>query len=625
MADNENNERLEKVIKETNKEEKKQDDLEQKDKLPEKKKNNTKKSKKEAKKEKKEKEEVKEQTSEEKKEQIEDKTIEKELKEEKDKEKVEKKEDKEKLNSNEKKEEKPKKNKKKRNVVLLVISIILICIVLFVSVIFALLNINNEKIVSGISIMGIDVSNLTQDEARNKLNEIVDKKLESNIEMQYEDYNVTINANEFGAKFDIDTAVAEAYNIGRDGNIVKNNYAIVFSSIFKKNIDSNLYYDDGLYEKKINDIASKLPDSVVEASYYIEDDELIIVSGKAGNSIKKDELKENILNSIKNINESYKVMEIPVEKVDPQPIDLNKIRNEIYKEPKDAYVEKDPIKVHTEVDGVDFGISIEEAEKLLEEDKKEYTIPLKITPAEKTLADLGEEAFPEQLSTFQTIYDASNYNRSTNITLASKKVNGTIVMPGEEFSFNKVVGKRTLEAGFKEGTAYVGGKVVPDVGGGICQLSSTLYNTALLANLEIVERSNHIFETSYVAASRDATVYWGTLDFVFKNNRSYPIKIVAESSNGVCKVSIYGIKEEEEYEVVIQSKILSYIPYTTEYIEDPTLAEGKEVIEQYGHDGCKSEAYKILKKNGKVVSETLLSKDTYSAMERIVRIGTKKN
>ena len=85
------------------------------------------------------------------------------------------------------------------------------------------------------------------------------------------------------------------------------------------------------------------------------------------------------------------------------------------------------------------------------------------------------------------------------------------------------------------------------------------------------------------------------------------------------------VEGTEEYEVVIQSKILSYIPYTTEYIEDSTLAEGKEVIEQYGHDGCKSEAYKILKKNGKVVSETLLSKDTYSAMERIVRIGTKKN
>ena len=472
--------------------------------------------------------------------------------------------------------------------------------------------------------MGIDVSNLTQDEARNKLNEITDKKLESNIEMQYEKYKVTLNAKEFETKFDIDTAVAEAYNVGRDGNIVKNNYSILFSSIFKKDINSKLYYDEGLYEKKVDDIASKLPGSVVEASYYVEDEKLIIVSGKAGNIIKEDELKNNILNELKNINESYKVMTIPVKKVEPQPIDLKKIRNEIYKEPKNAFVEKNPIKVHTEVNGVDFGITIENAEKLLEKKQKEYTIPLKITPAEKTLADLGEEAFPERLSTFQTIYDASNYNRSTNIALASKKINGTIVMPGEKFSFNKVVGKRTLEAGFKEGTAYIGGEVVPDVGGGICQLSSTLYNTALLANLEIVERSNHIFETSYVAASRDATVYWGTLDFVFKNNRSYPIKIVSDSSNGVCKVSIYGIKEKEEYEVVIQSKIISYIPYTTEYEKDANLEEGKEIIEQYGHDGCKSEAYKILKKNGKVVSEKLLSKDTYSAMERKVRIGTKK-
>ncbi len=602
MAKKEKNERLDKIIQETSKlEEQEKMQNEEKDK------------------------EIVSLEKEQEKEEIKENNIEKEKpdsEQENGHEYEEEKIIKEKNDSNE--QEVKSKNIKKRNVVLIVSLIIMICIVLFVSVIFAILNINNEKIISGISIMGIDVSNLTQDEARNKLNEITDKKLESNIEMQYEKYKVTLNAKEFETKFDIDTAVAEAYNVGRDGNIVKNNYSILFSSIFKKDINSKLYYDEGLYEKKVDDIASKLPGSVVEASYYVEDEKLIIVSGKAGNIIKEDELKNNILNELKNINESYKVMTIPVKKVEPQPIDLKKIRNEIYKEPKNAFVEKNPIKVHTEVNGVDFGITIENAEKLLEKKQKEYTIPLKITPAEKTLADLGEEAFPERLSTFQTIYDASNYNRSTNIALASKKINGTIVMPGEKFSFNKVVGKRTLEAGFKEGTAYIGGEVVPDVGGGICQLSSTLYNTALLANLEIVERSNHIFETSYVAASRDATVYWGTLDFVFKNNRSYPIKIVSDSSNGVCKVSIYGIKEKEEYEVVIQSKIISYIPYTTEYEKDANLEEGKEIIEQYGHDGCKSEAYKILKKNGKVVSEKLLSKDTYSAMERKVRIGTKK-
>ena len=197
-------------------------------------------------------------------------------------------------------------------------------------------------------------------------------------------------------------------------------------------------------------------------------------------------------------------------------------------------------------------------------------------------------------------------------------------MPGETFSYNKTVGSRTIEAGWKEGTAYISGKVVPSVGGGVCQVSSTLYNTALLANLDITERTNHTFTVDYVAASRDATVYYGSLDFCFKNSRSYPIKIVASAKNGVCKISIMGIREEIEYEVIIQSKITSYIGNTTVYKEDPTLPIGKEKVEQIGFAGCRSEGYKILKRNGKIVSQTLLSKDTYSPQEKIVRRGTKR-
>lgn len=106
-------------------------------------------------------------------------------------------------------------------------------------------------------------------------------------------------------------------------------------------------------------------------------------------------------------------------------------------------------------------------------------------------------------------------------------------MPGETFSYNQTVGERTIAAGYKEAGAYAGGKVVQDVGGGICQTSSTLYNAALLANLEIVDRSNHQFLTSYVDASRDATVAWGSIDFQFKNTRTYPIKIEA-SAQMVC-------------------------------------------------------------------------------------------
>ena len=382
--------------------------------------------------------------------------------------------------------------------------------------------------------------------------------------------------------------------------------------------------DEEFMTNTIDDISSKMKDSVVEYSYYIEDEDLIVVKGKAGYIIKTEELTQKIIDELKDINSPYTEIEIPVEYKEPEPIDLQKIRDEIYKEPKDAYVEKNPTVVHVEENGVDFEISLEEAQKLLEEDKEEYVIPLKITEPKKKLGDLGEEAFPDQLSTFSTIYDASATNRATNIELATKKINGTVIMPGETFSYNKVVGSRTIEAGWKEGTAYIGGKVVPSVGGGVCQVSSTLYNTALLANLEITERTNHTFTVDYVSPSRDATVYYGSLDFCFKNNRTYPVKIVASAKNGVCKISLYGIKEEVEYEVIIQSKITSYINNTTTYKEDPTLEQGKEVVEQIGFNGCRSEGYKILKLNGKVVSQTLLSKDTYSPQERIVRRGTKK-
>ena len=250
---------------------------------------------------------------------------------------------------------------------------------------------------------------------------------------------------------------------------------------------------------------------------------------------------------------------------------------------------------------------------------------MKITKPAKTLSDLGKEAFPNKIASYSTRYNTINKNRSNNIEISAKKIDGTILMPGETFSYNQTIGRTTLEKGYKEGTAYVGGKVVPDVGGGICQVSSTLYNTALLANLEITERSNHLFETSYVAPSRDATVYWGSIDFKFKNTRSYPIKIVGTAKNGVVKIDLYGIKEKEEYEVVIESEVISYIPNETEYKKDSTLASGKQVVEQIGFNGCKSRGYRILKKNGVVISRTLLSTDTYSPQNKVVRVGTKKS
>lgn len=533
------------------------------------------------------------------------------------------KEDSQETNTEEKSEYNLVKMKKKRNYIPLIIITILICFVLFFSVIFALINISNDKILSGISIMGIDVSKLSQQEATDKLNEIIQSKCEDDITLKYKDYETTVNGNQINAKFDVEKAVNEAYNTGKGGNILVNNYNILITLIHKKDISMDLYYDNGLLSTAIEGVSSKMPDSVKQSSYYVEDDNVIIVKGKSGVKIKEDAMKEEIVSVMKKIEEKNIIITIPVETVEPDAIDVEKIRNEIYKAPQDAYVSSNPTTVHTHVNGVDFNISIEEAKKLLEEDKEEYKIPLKITVPKIKVENLGEKAFPDLLATYTTRYDPTNKNRSNNLTIAANKINGTILMPGETFSYNKVVGARTIEAGYKEAGAYAGGKVVQDVGGGICQISSTIYNTALLANLEIVDRSNHQFLTSYVPVSRDATVSWGGLDFKFKNTRSYPIKIVATAKNGLAKVSFYGIKEKTEYEVVIQSKTLSYIPYTVKYIEDSSLAKGKEVVSQSGYNGCKSEAYRVLKLNGKVVSKTLLSRDTYDPMQRVIRRGIK--
>ncbi len=527
----------------------------------------------------------------------------------------------------EKKEMDKKENKKvekKKTMLPIIIGSVLVIFLLVFSVIFSLISINNENILDNVSIMGIDVSNMSKEKAKEAVTEVITSKMQEELTLKKDDYETSLNANQINAQFDIDSAINEAYNVGRDGNIITNNYGILGTWLFGKKIECNFNFDEESLNKKIDDISSKLPGAVVQNSYYIEDDELIIVKGKPGIAIKKDELKEDILAKVKAVNKKYEITTIPTEEVEPDAINLEQIRNEIYKEPQDAYVSKNPTTVHTHVNGVDFAISMEEAQKILEEDKEEYVIPLKITVPEKTLEDLGEEAFPDELGTYTTRYDPTNYNRSNNISISAKKINGTIVMPGETFSYNQVVGERTIAEGYKEAGAYAGGRVVQDVGGGICQTSSTLYNAVLYANLEIVDRSNHQFLTSYVSAGRDATVAWGSIDFQFKNNRTYPIKIEAVAENGVCTMSIYGIKEETEYEVVIQSVVLSYIPYTTKYENDDTLEEGKEIVEQSGYTGCTSEAYKILKLNGEIVSKTLLSKDTYDPMTRIVKRGTKK-
>lgn len=500
--------------------------------------------------------------------------------------------------------------------------LILLLFLLFISVIFSLINMGNNKIINRVYIGDINVSNLSQEEAKEKIETWYKETALSNIELTYNELSENITIEQFDASINIDELIKKACQIGKSGNIIKDNYEILFTLLFKNKIELNIQLNDEKIDKKIEEINGKLPDSLQKSNYYIEEDNLIIKKGKKGLQINSEELKKQ-LNEVIKKEENRKII-ILVNEITPEEIDIEKIYNEIKKEAQNAYISQEPLEVHSHVNGVDFAISLEEAKNILEEQKEEYVIPLKITIPEITLNDLGKEAFPQILGTFSTTYNTSNQNRITNLKLASEKIDGTIILPGETFSYNKVVGERTIAKGYKEAAVYAGGKVVDGIGGGICQLSSTLYNSVLYANLEITSRSNHRFLTSYVTAGRDATVSWGTIDFCFKNTRSYPIKITSEVKNGVVTTSIYGIKEEKEYEVVIESKVTEVIPYSTKYVKDSTLKEDEEEIVQYGANGAKSETYKIVKYNGIVVSREQISSDIYSPLERIVKRGTSK-
>lgn len=504
------------------------------------------------------------------------------------------------------------------------IAIIIVFLFLIFSTIFALLNITNNGILKGIIVNGVDVSNLDASTAYQTLYDFFNQQKSKNIIVKYQDYETTISLHQLEVSYDVQSAVNSAYGVGRSKNIVFNNYDILYTKLFGKNFSSNITWNTSELDNIVLDIATKLPGKVVQPSYYIEDNQLIISSGISGLSIDTNLLKEQISTAIVNqvLGIDVPIIELKVMEEHPKSIDLDKIYHEIYKEPKDAYLNNN--KVYPEVNGMDFSLSLDEAKTLLLEQKEEYIIPLKITTPSVTIQDFGDKAFTDRLSRYTTRFDESNTNRATNINLASHKINEFVLLPGETFSYNKVVGARTIASGYKEAHIYINGTVADGIGGGICQLSSTLYNAVLLANLEVVERRNHYFIASYVPASLDATVSYGSIDFKFKNNRTYPIKIVCNSSNGVCSVEIYGIKEDIEYEVVIESNITETIPFDTKYKDTASLPIGTENIVVNGSNGYKSEAYKILKLNGKVISKTLLSKDSYHSLAREIERGTKK-
>ena len=329
---------------------------------------------------------------------------------------------------------------------------IILCIVFFLflfSIIFSVIYMNSYSILPHITINNIDVSNLTKDDAINLLQNYIETKTNNSIKINYEDYTSNIFYSGLDVNYDISSAVSTAYTIGRTGNIFENNYTILNLLLFGKNIDINTSLNDDAFDSYIIDISSNLPNKLIESNYYIDDKNLIISTGNTGLVVDSDKFKSELFNVLYNISSESSNLIIPVKTVDPQPINIDSIHSEIYKKAQNAYYEKEPFKVFPEIIGIDFDLNSAKSKLNKNPDQTEYKIKLQYTYPKITTKNLNIDIFPDLLASFSTRYDASNKDRSTNLNLAAEKINNTIILPNEEFSYNKIVGARSIAAGYK--------------------------------------------------------------------------------------------------------------------------------------------------------------------------------
>jgi len=482
---------------------------------------------------------------------------------------------------------------------------------------------STNNIYQGVRIGNVDVGGMTEDEAV----KAVSKKYKA------EDLNITVDcdgtffdvyASAFSLKIDYDATVKEAVSYGKNGSVfskIKN-----MRTLAKKPRTLGLVitcdYDALQYAINEN-LGAKLED-VQEYSVEIGENELIVTNGKSGRVVPAQKILDGISDAIVN-NTLTEPIKVNIETKHPSSIDAETFYNEYNRDARDASVEKDGDEVTIIAEVVGIVLDKEQVKKIIEENTDNpgsYTIPAKITYPDITAADLEAEYTDTVIGTYSTNYSTSSQNRKTNIHLASEKINGLVLNPGEVFSFNDIVGPRTEANGYKIAHVYSGAKVVDGLGGGICQVSSTLYNAVVFADLEIVYRKNHSLPVSYTPLGRDATVSYGTIDFKFKNNKETPVKFEVVHDGTTLTVNVYGRKKYIK-DISIETAITGSVPFSVTEIEDDTMYVGETKTEESGVNGTNVESYKIIKENGEVVSRSLLAKSSYSPQSKVVRVGTK--
>ncbi|MGE5615046.1 MAG: VanW family protein [Bacillota bacterium] len=517
---------------------------------------------------------------------------------------------------------------KKRNVAVIIL-LFFIALMVFSGAVFAYMTLQYDKVYKGVYIDGYEVSGMSLEEVR----ELLDARYQIPSESQeiiLKAANAELRATfpELGVRYDTAAAAEEAYSIGRSGNVLKRFYDIALASIKGIRLSIIPAFDEGKIEDLAERFFDKTYESVKEGSLLVTDSQVVIRSGKRGMHIDKAKTAELVRDMV--LSHKGGVIEPEVFITYPTKFNVDDVYAQIISEPVDAGFKVEnselvaiPHSVGRKIDKTDLREIID---RLEQEEDTERVLPVTFIMPEITSDIASSMLFRDEIGSATTYFSTGTQNgknRKHNMELAVQKINNLVLLPGQEFSFNEVVGPRDAEHGYLIAHVYSGGKVVDGIGGGICQVSTTIYNAVLKADLEVTERRNHSFTVAYVPLGQDATAFYGGTDFRFVNSTRWPIKMLAKVEANKISITLLGTNETPGKSVIISNKILKETPYQVVRIEDPNLPEGTVEIKQEGSNGYVVETYKIIKIDGKVVSQNKLHTSRYVPCTEEVLVGTK--
>ncbi|MDE5777302.1 MAG: VanW family protein [Lachnospiraceae bacterium] len=422
---------------------------------------------------------------------------------------------------------------------------------------------DDQKIYDGVYLDSVYVGGLTKEQAREEYEKYIDGIGKLNLTFKTSKGTYSTTLEEINVSVSLDDAVEDAYNYGRQGNIL---------SRYKE----------------------------IKA---LEEENAVLVPEK---KFDADKLKDKLQNETSDI--------------------LTAPENASIKRENGEFIVYDGVVGET----IDVDATVKEVQETFEKEWEQKSITLNAAVKEQQPQYTADDfyAIDSVLGQYSTEYNSGNTNRAKNLATGASKISGTVLMPGEQFSMYDTVSPFTEENGYADAGQYVNNELVEGMGGGICQVSTTLYNAVLISELQVDERYPHSLTVSYVPLGRDAAIAGTYMDFKFSNDTEYPIYIEGYAGGGTISFAVYGHDERPDNRTIdFESKIISTTePGDPTEIKDDTLDEGSTVTEQEAHTGYYVELWKHVYIDGELTDSYKVSygSSQYTAQSAKIRVGTRK-